>query len=205
MLSEKQLIKKCKRYNLKAQKELYERYAPTFKCICMRYIKPETDADDVLQEGFLKIFKYIKQFKGEGSFEGWMKRIIVNTALYYCKKKTALKEDFSVDDRDTIAVENNEELEENSKIDRNDIDETTINYDLIEKAEFSKQELIDALDVLKDDFKIVCSLYFFEGYKHADIAEMLDIDEKTSRSRLSRAKKMLQDELYKRSITKMTL
>lgn len=203
MLSEKQLIKKCSQYNIKAQRELYERYAHIFKRLCLRYIRPETDADDVLQEGFLKIYKNIGQYKGEGSFEGWMKRIMINTALYYCKKKNALKEDYTVDEhRGVVSDDSRIDAE---KIDRKDIDENTIDYSLIENAQLSKKDIEEAVELLKDDFRIVFNLYFFENYKHQDIARLLDIDENTSRSRLARAKKMLQQELYRKSIKKMTM
>lgn len=202
MLSEKQLIKKCKQYNMKAQKELYDRYAVTFKLICLRYIKPETDADDVLQEGFMKIFNNIKQFKGEGSFEGWMKRIIVNTAIYHFKKKKARKEELNVDEINESTVLQDEE-QEFSNVDKNDIDENKVNFALVEQAQFSKEELLACIETLKEDFKVVFNLFFIEDYKHKDIAELLGIDEKTSRSRLNRAKGMIQKALYKQSIEKV--
>lgn len=205
MLTEKQLIKKCRRFNVAAQRELYERYAVGFKCLCVRYVKQSADADDVLQEAFLKIFQNIKQFKGEGSFEGWMKRIVINTALYHYKKTLRVKSHLSVDDVSEPSGTDFDDYEKSGSIDRTDIDENIFDYKLVEQADFSKKELLECVDKLKDDFKIVFNLYFIENYKHQQIAEVLGIDEKTSRSRLSRARKYIQELLYKKTIEKVSV
>lgn len=206
MLSEKKLIKRLQRYNVAAQKELYERYAVTFKRMCLNYVNQDTDADDILQEGFIKILKNINQFKGDGSFEGWMKRIIINTALkeYKKNKQKGAQLDFS-EIQETKILNNNFDDDLDKYIDAEDIDKNVIDYTLIEKAEFSKKELMEAIDQLKPDFKIVFHLFFMENYKHQEIAKMLDIDEKTSRSRLSRARKVIQHILYSECIKRVSV
>lgn len=205
MLSEKKLIKRCQRYNISAQKQLYEQYAVLFKQICIRYVEQNADADDVLQESFMKIFKYIKQFKGEGSFEGWMKRIVVHTALAHLKKKKKRSEQYSVDQMQEEHFFADEHTEDEGYIDRADVENETLDYRLIEKAEFTKEEIKDSCSVLKDEFRLVFNLFFFEDYKHAEIADILGIEENTSRSRLARAKKQIQAELYRRCLDRVTV
>jgi len=205
MLSEKRLIKKCQQYNIKAQRQLYEQHAVEMKRVCIRYVKHNADADDVLQEAFLKIFKYIPQYKGEGSFEGWMKRIVVNTALAYIKKQQKRQEQYSVDEVQEEKFFRDEEVNDAQLVDRKDVEPEKIDYSLIEKAEFTKGEIKECSTVLKEEFRTVFLLFYFNDYKHTEIAQMLGIDENTSRSRLSRAKKQVQAELYKRCIDRVTV
>lgn len=206
MLSESKLIKKLNRFNVSAQKELYENYAVSFKRICLNYVSRKEDADDILQESFMKIFKNIGQFSGSGSFEGWMKRIVINTALKHYRKEKQTKHQVSFDDvNETTIIGADDKIDSIEYIDRNDFDESTIDYNVVLQANFSKTELLEAINTLKDDFKIVFNLYFVDEYKHSEIAEMLGIDENTSRSRLSRARKYVQQELYKKCIDRVTV
>lgn len=206
MLSESKLINKLNRFNVSAQKELYEKYAVSFKRMCLNYVTRHEDANDILQEGFMKIFKHIGQFKGEGSFEGWMKRIIINTALKHYRKEKQSKFQVNFDDVNESSIYHEDEIQDTIEfVDRKDFDESTIDYNVVLQANFSKSELLEAIDKLKDDFKIVFNLYFIDDYKHQEIAEMLGIDENTSRSRLSRARKFVQKEIYKKCIDRVTV
>lgn len=202
MLSEEKLIKKLKRYSISAQQELYERYAVMFKKICLKYASQEADADDIMQDAFMKIFKKIETYNFEGSFEGWMKRIVINLALdnYKKKKKDILNfddiQEYSIIDESKTSVE---------LIDRKDINEDEIDYNLIEQANFSVDEMMVVVNRLKEEFKIVFQLYFFENLKHKEIADILDIPEKTSRTRLLRARAYVQLELYKMCINRVSI
>lgn len=174
--------------------------------ICMRYTNDPSEVKDILQEGFLKVYSKIKQYSGKGSFEGWIKRIMINTAItHYNKKKkkrhldienikeSQIKKEFI--DGDAIS---------DKDIDKDDIDEDRINIEVIKKADFTVDELLSVLNILPGGFRMVFNLYVMESYKHKEIAKELKIDEKTSRTRLLRARKIIQKELYKLSIEKMS-
>ncbi|MBK8808455.1 MAG: RNA polymerase sigma factor [Bacteroidales bacterium] len=190
---------------MSAQKELYEKYAVSFKRMALNYVRQKADADDVLQEGFIKILKNINQYNETGSFEGWMKRIIINTALKQYRKEKQSINQLSFDDIHETNILDIEDVVDHENVDIRDIDQSKVDYSLIERADFSKKELLEAIDTLKEDFKIVFNLYFHDDLKHQDIAEILGIDEKTSRSRLSRARKFVQEALYKKCIEKVTI
>ena len=197
------LIKECKRYNKLAQKELYEMYLPLFKGLCRRYAYCDDDAKDMMQEGFIKIFVKIKQFKGQGSFEGWMKRIMINTALSYYGKKSkkeilTANNDFS-DKKNFEGSNNADEME----LETSDINKGTFGYDIVNGVNFSYDELFSMLDQLPKPFRDVFNLHIIEGYKHKEIAEMFNIDENTSRTRLLRARNMMQEILFKQCVDKM--
>lgn len=173
MYNEAQIIRQCLKNNPKAQKLLYEKYASILLGICMRYAKDRSEAEDILQEGFLKIFLHINQFSGTASFEGWMKRIIVNTAITYYHKN--IKHRYH-DDIDEI---------NDSKV------ASTGAYD----SEFTRDELLHVIRKLPDGYRVVFNLYAIEGYKHKEIAEILNIDMNTSKSQYSRAKRIIQHKL----------
>ncbi len=190
-----------------AQKALYELTAPGMYALCSRYVNDYAETNDIMQEGYLKVFDKIEQFRGKGSFEGWMKRIMINTALYHYKrnKKHYFHQDIEDSNELHIKETENERTDEyDDAIDKADIDNENIDFSVIEKADFAREELIQSLDKLNEEFRIVFNLFVLEDYKHKEIAEMLDIDENTSRSRLSRAKKIIQQELYKLSIERVT-
>jgi RNA polymerase sigma factor (sigma-70 family) len=169
-----QIIKKCKKNDRTAQKMLYDKYAPLFLAICMRYAKDKAEAEDILQDGFLKILMNILQYTGSGSFEGWMKRIIINTAItnYHQNIKHYFHEE----------IDNIKDLEADNDFYMNDID-------------FSKEELMDIIQQLPEGYRVVFNLFVLEGYKHKEIAEMLKIDIGTSKSQFARAKKIIQTRL----------
>jgi RNA polymerase sigma-70 factor (ECF subfamily) len=176
MLSQEELILGCQKQNRKVQKELYDRYAPILLGICFRYAKDTSEAEDVLQEGFIKIFDKIKQYDNKGSFEGWMKRIIVNTAISNYRKNLKRYYSVEVDDPVSLSIPN-----------------------ALSEQEYTKDELLQVIKSLPDGYRMVFNLYAIEGYKHKEIADLLDIDETTSKSQYSRAKKQIQYKLMELS------
>ena len=174
MISEEKLIEKCRNNDRAAQKRLYNSYAPIMLGICMRYVYERSEAEDILQEGFLKIFTKIGEFEGRGSFEGWMKRIFVNTAItHYHKNSKHNKYHYDIDD---VQIPKNEKP-------------------AYGESEFTKEELFKIIHSLPEGYKVVFNLYALEGYKHKEIAEMLKIDINTSKSQYSRAKKLIRRKL----------
>ena len=140
----------------------------------MRYVYERSEAEDILQEGFLKIFTKIGEFEGRGSFEGWMKRIFVNTAItHYHKNSKHNKYHYDIDD---VQIPKNEKP-------------------AYGESEFTKEELFKIIHSLPEGYKVVFNLYALEGYKHKEIAEMLKIDINTSKSQYSRAKKLIRRKL----------
>ncbi|RNC84173.1 MAG: RNA polymerase sigma factor [Winogradskyella sp.] len=168
--NEKKLIAKAIKQNREAQHVLYELHSPKMLSVCRYYIKDVHQAEEVMLNGFFKVFKYLKNFRNEGSFEGWIRRIMVREAISYLRSKKQLE--FSVD-------------EVNFK--QNSTDSINSN---IEVAEI--QSLIDALP---EGYKMVFVMYAIEGYKHNEIAEMLNISEGTSKSQLFKARKLLQHKI----------
>jgi RNA polymerase sigma factor (sigma-70 family) len=170
--NETSLIKRASSGNGEAQKRIYELYAPKMLGVCRQYIKDLHHAEEIMLSGFLKVFTHIKSFKNEGSFEGWVRRIMVRESISFLRKQKKLE--FRDDQVNIVQdVYNN------------------INSEM-EVAEI--QSLIDALP---DGYKTVFVLYAVEGYSHAEIAEMLEINEGTSKSQLFKARKLLQQKLIK--------
>ena len=167
-----EIIKGCKQNKLKYQKKLYERYKDKMFAICVRYAKSIEEAEDVFQEAFVKVFKNIHQYNYKGSFDGWIRRIFVNTAItnYKVNKKRYYQEEIDVTDYERETFDVNE-------------------------SEFTMDELMKAISELPVGYRTVFNLYAVEGYKHKEIAEMLDIDINTSKSQYSRAKKILRERL----------
>jgi RNA polymerase sigma factor (sigma-70 family) len=151
------------------QQELYRRFAPKMFGVCLRYAGNTEEAEDILQEGFIKIFNKIGSYRGDGSFEGWIRRIFVNTAIEQFRKKTYLQPI-------TETEENTMEGKYLSVLD-----------DLAEK------DIIQLVQKLSPGYRTVFNMYVVEGYTHKQIAESLGISEGTSKSQLSRAKLILQD------------
>jgi len=172
-MEEIQLIKKCKKNNRKAQKYLYDTYSPVLFGICIRYSDNTNDAEDILQEGFIKIFSYINNFAGKGSFEGWMKRIMVNTAITFYHKN----------------------LKHKYHSDIGDVQEVNFKYSNFYESDFTQEELLNIIKKIPKGYKTVFNMYAIEGYKHKEIAEILGIDVNTSKSQYHRAKKAIQEKL----------
>ena len=162
------IIKGCVSGRSNAREKLYNLYSGKMWAVCLRYTHNYDEAKDVLQDGFIKIFEKISQFEGRGHFEGWMRRIIVNTALASYRKHNYLNID------STFIPSNNEEIIENIECD------------------LSAQDLMKIIQELPPQYRTVFNLYAIEGYAHKEIAEMLGINEGTSKSNLSRARDILQ-------------
>ena len=171
MVIEDHIIKGCQKRKRKDQQKLYDLLAPTLFLICLRYAKDREEAKDILQEAFGHLFKKIKQFQFKGSFEGWAKRLTINQALQHLRKQNRLLE--------------TEEITEQEAITQN----------LFFSQETEKNELLHLLNKLPERKKIIFNLYAIEGYKHKEIAEMLNITENASSSLYFKAKVTLQ-ELY---------
>ncbi len=173
MYNESHIIAKCKTQDRVAQKTLYNKYAPLFFSICLRYIKNRPAAEDVMIESFYRIYSKINQYKGNGSFEGWMKRIVINECLMYLRKNNNMNMH--------LELEKAKDLSEPSHIISN------INFN----------EVVNLLQQLPAGYRTIFNLYVIEGYKHREIAEQLGISINTSKSQLILAKKRLRA-LYKK-------
>ncbi len=182
MFDEKKLIEGCIKQNRKAQKMLYDLYASKFLGVCIRYAHNKPEAEDILQESFIKIFNRIEQYNFIGSFEGWMRRVIVNTAITNYRKN--LKHYYS-NSLDAI----NEYEDSNG----NDI------------TEFTLEEMLHVIQSLSPGYRLIFNLFAIEGYSHKEIAEMMNIDIATSKSQYSRARKIIQHRLAKLSLIKKTV
>ncbi len=184
MLELNEIIAGCRRMEKKAQRCLYDRYAPLLLGIAFRYSRSKEDAEDILQEAFVKILTKIDQYSETGSFEGWMKKILVNTAISHYRNSQ--KHDFHKDFDDIAEI--------------NIIGQ---NYE-IDAEEFTREELLKSINMLPPGFRLIFNLYAIEGYKHREIAEMLDISVGTSKSQYSRARSLLQTKLAEMKKIKKT-
>ena len=151
------------------QEELYRRFAPKMYAVCLRYANNADDAQDLLQEGFIKIYRNLHRFRAEGSFEGWIRRVFVNTSIEHFRKKSAKlsmvseKEENTIEDTDITALES-----------------------------LAEQDIVNIIQELSPGYRTVFNLYVVEGYSHKEIGELLGISEGTSKSQLARAKSVLQ-------------
>ena len=168
-MTERELIQACKKQNRRAQQELFDRFSPTMFGVCRRYIKSDSEAEDVLVEAFYKVLTKLEMYNGDGSFEGWIRRIVVNEALMNLRKNMKLK----------MNVEINPNL-----------DHTTT---LTVEDELAAEDIYGLLEQLPTGYRTIFNLYVLEGYKHREIAELLDISINTSKSQLILAKKRMQD------------
>ena len=195
-LSEHQMIELLKKKDRKTVQKVYELYSPTLLAICMRYFKRRDLAIDAMHEGFMKALNSVESFNNQGSFEGWLKRIVVNHSLDTLKreKKYQYEELTEFDALD-------EEKEEVKTVDKRDINDKKINLDFVRDAEFTSSEIIEEIHKLPEMYCMVFVLFVLEEFTHAQIAKQLGIDEKASRTRLARARKMMKEALYKRSIS----
>jgi RNA polymerase sigma-70 factor (ECF subfamily) len=172
MIFEEEIICGCIKGDKKAQKALYDKYSAKMLGVCLRYFKNIDEAEDALQEGFIRVFNNIDKFRNEGSFDGWLRRIIVNTALNYYRSN--LKHYYSID-YDEI-----EEVVEDAKL----------SFDSL-NVEF----LLNLIQSLPEGYRLIFNLYEIEGYSHKEIGIMLGISINTSKSQLMKAKKYLQHKL----------
>lgn len=165
------LVREAKKENRDAQQRLFELYSPKMLGVCRQYVKDMHHAEDLMLQGFFKVFTNIKKFKEEGSLEGWIRRIMINTCISYLRKKKFVV----FPDDDYVLTEFQTESVENTAV----------------------EDLQMLIDQLPDGYKLVFNLYAIEGYKHAEIAKKLKISESTSKSQLFKARKWLQTSYQK--------
>jgi RNA polymerase sigma-70 factor (ECF subfamily) len=167
------LMEGCKAGDRKMQEMLYKQTASKMLALCLRYAKDRMEAEDVLQMGYIKIFQKIKEYRGEGSFEGWIRRIMVNTAIESYRKNL----------RGLTVVEIDEAYEQPST-----------GFDF---SRWGMQDLMKVIQKLADGYRMVFNMYVIEGYSHKEIGEALGISEGASKSQLSRARAILKEEIIK--------
>jgi RNA polymerase sigma factor (sigma-70 family) len=166
-LSEEELIKRCKRKDRAAQKLLFDKYSAKMFGVCKRYVKNQEDAEDVLVEGLFKVLTKIDKYSNKGSFEGWIRRILVNESLMHLRKRHNFKLTVEVSNIDIKSRANVED-------------------------DLAAQDILNLLDLLPTGYRTVFNMYVIEGYKHKDIAEILGVSINTSKSQLLLARRRLQ-------------
>ena len=174
-MTDDELIKGCIRHEESSERELFRRYSGRMLGVCQRYARNSADAEDIVQDAFIKVFEKLDQFKFQGSFEGWIRKIVVNTAL---KKYTIIRYD-----REVSGYEIN---------DRNERSEDSTAY-----SHLNEKELLGLINNLPDGYRLIFNLFVVEGYQHEEIAEMLRIQPGTSRSQLVKARNMLRNQILK--------
>ncbi len=168
ILSDQELVQQCRKGDARAQKQLYDRFAGRMLGVCYRYAGNMHEAEDILQEGFIRAFERLKDFRGDGSLEGWIRRIMVTSALNFLKRERRVRERLEMD-----AAE-----------------EEVSSGDLI--SHIHTDELMAIIQQLSPGYRAVLNLFAIEGYSHREIGEMLGISESTSRSQYTRARHQLQ-------------
>ena len=171
--TEAQLIAALKRGESRAHKIVYERFSGKMLAVCTRYCANRADAEEVMLDGFMRVFEKITQFREDGSFEGWIRRVMVTESLMFLRKSKQWRQEIPIEE---VTVE--------------------LDYEWADTA-VNENDLLRIVNQLPDGYRTVFNLYAIEGYAHAEIAEMLGISEGTSKSQLSRARTMLQANLKK--------
>ncbi|WEK18537.1 MAG: RNA polymerase sigma factor [Candidatus Pedobacter colombiensis] len=168
-----ELLNGCKAGNRQMQEALYKQTAAKMLAICMRYTKDKMEAEDVLQLAYIKVFEKIKEYRGEGAFEGWIRRIMVNTAIESYRK--------NLKNMNLVQIEEAHE-------------QPSTNFDF---SRLGLQDLMRIIQKLSDGYRIVFNMYAIEGYTHKEIAATLGISEGASKSQLSRARAILREEIIR--------
>ena len=176
-MTEEAILKGCLNNDNTAQRELYNRYSPKMLAVCYRFAHNREDAEDMLQEGFIKVFLQMHTFENRGAFEGWIRRIVVHTCINNLKKNKKFNE--SVDIIHATGV--------------------LVREDSV-PAIIQAKQVVECIRMLPIGYRTVLNLYAVEGYSHREISNMLDIEESTSRSQYTRAKAMLEDILIRKRI-----
>jgi RNA polymerase sigma factor (sigma-70 family) len=172
-MQEKEIIEKCLKADRSAQETLYNHYAPKMKGLCMRYARTNFEAEDIFQEAFIKIFKYINKYDHLGSFEGWIRRIVINTAIDHYKKNIYLGNHLTLED-----------------VEEKDINMVEITSNL------RTEELVSVINKMPEGYRIVFNLFIIDGFSHQEISKLLGISEGTSKSQLAKARKYFKKLLY---------
>lgn len=170
---EQVMIEGCKKAERSAQRQLYEKYSSKMYGVCLRYVRADVEAEDVLMKGFMKVFTNIDKYTGAGSLEGWIRKIIVNEALEYLRR--------------------NKKLFLHTEVEAADYEP---DIHLLDHS-LETEDLLKMIQKLAPGYQAVFNLYAIEGYSHKEIAQMLEISENTSKSQLSRARQLLQQYLLK--------
>jgi RNA polymerase sigma-70 factor (ECF subfamily) len=170
------LVKECVKGNAKAQFLLFDKFSKKMMAVCLRYSKNQEESEDVLQEGFVKVFSKLKDFNHTGSLEGWIRRIMVNTALDQIRKNTKFQNDVQLESVDYHLGESDNQI----------------------LGELMAEDLLKLISKMPDGYKVVFNMFAIEGYSHQEIATTLGITESTSKSQYMRAKGYLR---YKLEIT----
>ncbi len=173
-MTNEQLINNCLKGNARAQEMLYTKFGPKLMGVCFRYAVNKQEAEDLLQDGFVKIFEKLDKYSGIGSFEGWMRRIVVNTALDNIRKNKKFQLNTDLESED-YKLQSNDFIEER----------------------LAAEDLIKVLNSIPLGYKTIFNLYAIEGYSHKEIAEQLNISTSTSKSQYSRAKALLRTKITK--------
>jgi RNA polymerase sigma factor (sigma-70 family) len=176
-MTEEAILQGCLKNESAAQRELYNRYSPKMLAVCYRFAHNREDAEDMLQEGFIKVFSQIHTFQNKGAFEGWIRRIIVHTCINNLKKNKRFSESLDIVHAHGIQVR-----------------EESV------PSIVQAKQIVECIRILPIGYRTVLNLYAIEGYSHKEISDMLDIEESTSRSQYTRAKQMLEDILIKKKI-----
>lgn len=176
-MTEQAIIAGCLHNDAAAQRELYNRYSPKMLSVCYRFAQSREDAEDMLQEGFIKVFTQIHTFQNKGAFEGWIRRIVVHTCINFLKKYKKFNENVDIAYANTVPVKE----------------------EAVPSVMLARQ-IIECIRLLPVGYRTVLILYALEGYSHKEIGDMLDIEESTSRSQYTRAKAMLETILVRKKI-----
>jgi RNA polymerase sigma factor (sigma-70 family) len=176
-MTEQSIIAGCLHNDATAQRELFNTYSPKMLSVCYRFAHNREDAEDMLQEGFIKVFTQIHTFQNKGSFEGWIRRIMVHTSINFLKKYKKFSESLDLTSAENLAAQE----------------------ESIASIMQSKQ-VVECIRLLPIGYKTVLNLFAIEGYSHREISTLLDIEESTSRSQYTRAKTMLSNILIKKRI-----
>ncbi len=176
-MTEEFMLAGCLKNNASAQEALYSRFCPRMLGVCYRFAKNRDDAEDMLQEGFIKVFTQIHQYRNEGALEGWIRRIMVHTCINFLKKNKKFS--------DSVDIAHAQVLQ--------------VREEMIPSIMQAKQ-VVDCIRLLPVGYRTVLNLYAIEGYSHREIAHILEIEESTSRSQYTRARAMLEDVLIKKNI-----
>jgi RNA polymerase sigma-70 factor (ECF subfamily) len=179
MDDDSKIIEGCKNNRHKFQMALFDKYAPMLRGVCLRYAKNTADADDLLQEGFIKILQNIGNFVETGSFKAWMKRIMVNQAINFLNKKKQIV---------FAELTGNENFE-----DEDDGDDNRKTENRLMNASIGPDQILQLIGELPEGYRMVLNLYVIDGFSHKEIADKLNISVNTSKSQLSRARKTLMD------------
>ena len=167
-LSERELVKGCLDGERRCQEMLYDRYARRMYAVCLRYARHEMEAEDIMQDAFIRVFERLKDFRMEGSLEGWVRRVMVHTAINHYRRKSFQQERFGLER----------------------LPEEPIEPDAI--GRMGERELLSMVASLPEGYRMVFNLFAIEGYDHAEIADLLGCGESTSRSQLAKARRLLQ-------------